>query len=88
MSIKTHTFNGINYEIDISGPIDGICRNPRNESRPSLRVCTNISTRKGLETLIHESLHACFWAKSEEKVEQTAYDVARLLWRLGFRCKQ
>jgi len=83
---KTATFNKVRYEIDVCGPIDGFCNSPRG-SDPVVRICTDLKTRKGLETAIHESLHACFWAKSEEKVTQTAKDVARFLWWLGFRLK-
>lgn len=45
----------------------------------------DMGTRIGLETLIHESLHACNWKASEENVTQTAHDIARFLWRLGYR---
>ena len=82
--VKSATFNGVKYEIDVCGPLDGLCNSPRG-SDPSVRICVGLEDRKGLETVIHESLHACFWAKSEEKVGQTAKDVARFLWRLGFR---
>jgi len=82
--IKTATFNAVKYEIDICGPLDGWCNSPRG-SDPVLRICTDLDKQKGLETAIHESLHACFWAKSEKKVAQTATDIARFLWRLGYR---
>ena len=86
--VKTHSFNGIRYDIKIYDPndarIDGLC-DPPTGSGQALRIFTDIETRKGLETCIHEALHACYWAKTEDKVEQTARDVARLLWRLGFR---
>jgi len=82
--IKTATFNKVNYEIDISGPLDGVCNSPKG-SNSVLRICVPLESCKGLETAIHESLHACFWAKTEDKVEQTAKDIARFLWRLGYR---
>jgi len=82
--MQTATFNGVKYEVDICGPLDGLCNSPRGSSS-IIRICTDLEKCKGLETAIHESLHACFWAKTEEKVSQTAKDVARFLWRLGFR---
>ena len=82
--VKTATFNGVNYEIDICGPVDGLCSSPHG-SDPIVRICVDMENRKGLETVIHEGLHACFWAKSEEKIGQTAKDIARFLWRLGYR---
>ena len=82
--VKSATFNGVKYEIDICGSLDGLCGSPRG-SGPIIRICVDLEGHKGLETVIHESLHACFWTKSEEKVEQTARDITRLLWRLGYR---
>ena len=39
-----------------------------------------------LETEIHEGIHACFGSTiSEESVTQTAHDLAKILWSLGYR---
>lgn len=46
-----------------------------------------LDTAAGLETAVHEALHACNWLKSEAKVTETAHDVAGFLWRLGYRYK-
>lgn len=89
--VRTHKFNGVNYDIKIYDPkkerIDGLCDSPKGNGSV-LRVFADMDTRKGLETCIHEALHACFWAKTEDKVGQTAKDVARLLWRLGYRLEK
>ena len=82
--VHTATFNGVKYDVDLCGPIDGSCDSPLG-GKPNIRICTNLETQTGLETAIHESLHASFWAKTDEKVGQTARDIARLLWRLGYR---
>lgn len=83
--VKTHTFAGVSYDVDVEGPFDGICEFPRSTKRPALRVSVDISTQKGLETLIHECFHAENWSVTEEVVDRASYDIARLLWRLGFR---
>lgn len=83
-SVKTATFNGIKYDVKFTEPVDGICDSPTG-ARPSLTVFADMDTKCGLESAIHESLHACFWAKTDEKVEQTARDITSLLWRLGYR---
>lgn len=89
--VRTHKFNGISYDIKIYNPndgkIDGLCDPPIGTGQ-TLRIFADMATRKGLETCIHEALHACYWAKTEDKVGQTARDVARLLWRLGFRLEK
>ena len=79
-----HTFNKVPYDILILGPIDGMCDSPKCK-RPHLVICTDLKEEKGLETAIHEALHACSFSTGEEKINRTANDIARFLWRLGFR---
>jgi len=84
--VKTHTFRGNRYKIEIEKIIlDGCCESVKEGSLPKLRVFTGLDSKKGLETVIHEALHACCFAKSEEIVNTTAKDVAKFLWRLGYR---
>ena len=81
-TIKTHTFNGVRYDIDFTGPIDGSCDYPGG-GKPSIRICvTDLDTQRGVETVIHECLHACCWSKTEVLTEQSARDIARLLRRI------
>ena len=82
--MKTHTFNGVKYDVHF-GARYGDC-DPPNKITPNWVNCVeDKESRKFLEICIHESLHACSWKASEEKVTQTAYDIARLLWKLGYR---
>jgi len=83
--VKTHTFAEVLYDVDVEEPFEGICDFPRSGKRPALRVSADIDTQKGLESLLHECLHAEAWAKTEEVVDRASCDIARLLWRLGFR---
>lgn len=78
---KTHTFNGIKYHL-IFEELDGNCD---TDAKYWLIVERDLSKRIGLETAIHEALHACNWSKSEESVTITARDLARFLWNLGYR---
>lgn len=78
---KTHTFNGVKYYI-ILGELDGNCD---TDTKFWIILERDLSKRIGLETAIHEALHACSWKTEEEKVEQTAKDIARFLWNLGYR---
>ena len=83
--MKTAKFNGVRYEIDLE-PIHGICDHPENKGLPCIRITNGFRPTQGtLELLIHEALHACNWHASEDKVEMTARDIARFLWRLGYR---
>ncbi len=82
MAIKSHSFHGRKYLIDI-GPCDGLCNTHTCERE--IHIFKDLNTRGGLETAIHEALHASQWPASEESVERTAYDIARFLWRLNYR---
>ena len=79
--MKTATFNNTRYDIVI-GKFDGYVD---TDDRYSLIISRDLNTQAGLETAIHESLHACNWHAKEELVEVTAKDIARFLWRLGYR---
>lgn len=79
--VKTATFNGRLYHL-IFEDLDG---NADTDDKYWLIVERDLNKRIGLETVIHESLHACSWKSTEQKVEKTAKDIARFLWRLGFR---
>lgn len=82
--VKTHKFNGIKYDIDFCGPIDGNCDYPKGQ-RPSIRILCNPESKNGLITLIHESLHAENWAITEEVVDRVSTEIGNLLWKLGYR---
>jgi hypothetical protein len=80
--IATHTFNGRKYTI-IVDQLDGMCSTYKNERE--LIILADLNTRSGLETAIHESLHALKWSACEDTVTVSAHDLARFLWRLNFR---
>ena len=81
--MKSHTFNGRKHTIDI-GRMDGWCDQYKKQF--FIHICRDdTDSRAFMETCIHEALHACNWKASEESVTQTAYDLARFLWRLGYR---
>lgn len=79
--IKTHTFNGRKYRIILDN-LDGNCD---TDNDYWLIVERDLSKLVGFETVIHESLHACDWRMKEDKVNIIAKDIARFLWRLGYR---
>lgn len=93
--VKTHTFNGVRYKIDVSGNTAGSCDAPTKKRRakdtPEICLteglpCGNSKKAKnGLKYLMHESIHAEDWDMPENKVERIAEDITRLLWRLDYR---
>ena len=60
---------------------DGDCHvQPRQ-----IRIRKSLKGQHKLDVIIHEILHAADWDKTEEWVDSTASDIARVLWRLGYR---
>ena len=83
--VKTATFNGRKYQITVE-KLDGMCDTYKKEQE--LVILADLNTRTGLETAIHESLHACSWSKTEDLVAVTAKDISRFLWRVGYRLNE
>lgn len=63
---------------------DGDC-DPPSKPGKSIRIRAGLRGVHRLEVEIHELLHAADWSKDEAWVEATAHDLARILWRLGYR---
>ena len=89
MSIKTHTFNGVKHDIDTDNNVGGYCDKPDlSKENPSLWIpLDEYPQQKEQRFIIHEALHACNWHASEKRVDHTSDDIAKFLWRLGYRRK-
>ena len=66
------------------GKARGICEAPHVPGK-AMDIPLHGGTIKDLDTILHESLHAALWDLDEEAVYDTAKDMARILWRLGWR---
>jgi len=62
----------------------GDCDPPDTKNK-KIRIANTLPPKEELEVTIHECLHAADWYKDEEWIEPVAADIARLLWRLGWR---
>ena len=51
----------------------------------TLTVKPSLRGQRELDTIIHEAMHAGDWHKTEEWVDQFSTDLAKLLWKLGYR---
>lgn len=65
-------------------PLDGDCSNPTFPDR-MIRYYVGLKGERRLDVLIHEMLHACFWDVREEGIGEASTDVARVLWKVGYR---
>jgi hypothetical protein len=61
--------------------LDGLC----NADNRTITVRPSLTGERELEVFVHEMLHACHWDLSEETITETAQDLARVLFRLGYR---
>jgi predicted SprT family Zn-dependent metalloprotease len=57
--------------------------------RPSMPrkilIDERLKNRTLLETIVHECIHVSFPSASEDHVTESARDIARVLWTLGYR---
>jgi len=56
--------------------------------RRKILIDEKLTGRPRLETIIHECLHACYPTVSEEHITESARDLSRVLWTLGYREKE
>lgn len=68
------------------GKYDGDCDHPDTINK-SIRIKMGLNGQEELETLIHEFLHALDWSKDESWVEHSASDIAKILYKMGWRKK-
>lgn len=68
----------------LKGDADGTCDPPMSKGK-RIRVNSSLKGERRLEVTIHELLHAAHWDISEEAIEGAARDIARVLWRVGYR---
>jgi len=84
--IRAHIFRGTRWRlgrVKQRGELGG-CEGPHVPGR-EIDIPADGDTENELSTIIHEALHACLWDIDEEAIDTTADDIARLLWRLGWR---
>jgi hypothetical protein len=63
---------------------DGLCDAPTVPGK-KIKVDSRLHGERELEVIIHEVLHAAHWDLSEEAVDEAARDLARALWRIGYK---
>lgn len=86
--VVNHQFNGVKYNIEVDGSLQGWCSPPPGKKpEPIIIVRPNIKTKIGFVTLLHECIHAGNYNIHESKVERMATEIGLLLWRLGYRKK-
>ena len=62
----------------------GSCDPPSIRGK-QIRIDERLADEEELEVILHELLHACDWRADEDHISEQAEDMARVLWRLGYR---
>lgn len=68
-------------EFDRLKTADGLC----SMADRTIKIRKSLRGERQLDVIIHELLHGCHWDLDEQAITETAEDVARVLWRLGYR---
>ena len=65
----------------------GYCESPDKKNK-EIVIKEDLPPKEELDTTLHELLHAADWSKDEEWVDQVGTDIAKILWRLGWRKRE
>lgn len=89
MKVRTATFRGKPWAIDLDSTYDGFCDAPEHHDKKRiLYVDERLTGKRRLTVLIHEALHAENPELPEDVVERSGESLGRFLWRLGYRAKE
>jgi len=90
-NIKSVILRGISYKIHWrkprttkTGAAYGLCDPPFKKNK-KITIDVNTPEEELLDTIIHESLHGCYWHLNEDEVTTGSKDISHLLWRCGYR---
>jgi hypothetical protein len=80
-------FRGVDVQVFL-GDLFGLFVPKQGHDTGYMYIRSSHCTEKELlETIIHESLHACYYEIPDELVRLAAIDITELLWRVGYRRK-
>ena len=65
---------------------DGTCDAPTDKKK-QIKIAPRVKkdSKWLMEVIVHEVLHGSDWSKDESWIGTTAEDIARILWKIGFR---
>lgn len=62
----------------------GFCEAPDKRNK-RIVIKPTLTGEKRLSIILHELLHAAAWDHDEQWVQEVGDDIARILWKLGYR---
>ena len=82
--VRTHVFRRQRWKIRFDRLLPhayGEC----SHGERKIAIDPNVGGLGRLDVLVHEAMHACFPDLDEDEVDEYSWDIARFLWRLGYR---
>lgn len=84
--IKSHKFrSGVWRIADSKKMCKGECEEPGVKYKEMRVPLSGYDCLNTLDTIVHESIHACLWDLDENCVGETANAISSFLWRIGYR---
>jgi hypothetical protein len=74
----------LRFTDELPRSVDGEC-DPPNVPNKEIRIKSKLRDERLLAVLLHEMLHGGLWDIEEVAVDNLSSDMARILWRLGYR---
>jgi len=85
--VKSHTFNGRKYKVELTERIDGVTDVPGTPDPYEILILDG-NDLKALHSALHEGLEAIGASDIHDYRDDgypKTWDVAKFLWRLGYR---
>lgn len=75
------------HKINTTNDTRGMCDNPSSKNKAITIFMNKLEdgSLEQLEVYLHEMLHAAFWDIEEDGIYNAADDIAKILWKLGYR---
>jgi len=88
--ITRHTFDGAKYWVSLLPEgLDGFCVDRlRKDDNLEICIARPLRTKRGLETAIHEAIHAICPKVAESHVTHLGEELADWLWKLDYRTRR
>jgi len=68
----------------VTGDAVGFCEHPDKKNK-RIVIHHKLSGPETLRVITHEIMHAAYWDLDEEAIDTATTDLARILWKLGYR---
>jgi hypothetical protein len=68
----------------VAGKNIGFCEHPDKKNK-RIVIHDKLCEKETLRVIAHEIMHAAYWDLDEEAIDTATTDLARILWKLGYR---